>query len=331
MPRFTKLPLISDTPRLRSLWDEELNDSLGVLPESLTIGTRTPVWWKCTNGLPHSFYGKAHAVNAGQGCSVCRGFQVHQGFNDFESNYPYQARRWNYIFNDSRPWEVTKSTHRYFWFICDEGHHFRVKLNDIHNAAVWCSYCSGNRIWPGDGKDLATTHPKIAEQIHPEDPVDLFTIGRGSTQKLRWVCPENGRHTWISSPNTRTNRGTGCPQCTPKRSKDEIRIFTWMSSELLPDYEVIANDSTALGCRRHIDIYVPKLNLGIEFNGNYWHSDKNDPTGTTAWKERRAKDLGILLITIWEDDWKADPDYFREVIRISAQSQLYDIKHRAFG
>lgn len=325
--KHTKLPLIVNVPSLLALWDTERNSLLGIYPENLTAGARKVMWWRCTKGLNHSFKSTAPSITRGYGCAVCRGSQVYRGFNDFEYNYPEQSRRWNYIFNDKKPWEVVKSTHKYFWFICDEGHHFRVKLNDIHNSGVWCSYCSGNKIWPGEGKDLATTHPTIAKQLHPDEDIDLYMVGKGSVKQLLWVCPDNGNHTWFSSPNTRTNMGSGCPHCVPKKSRAEIEIFTWIATELLPNYEVIANDTKALKCRKHIDIYIPGLMVGIEYNGNYWHSDKNDPSGVSAWKENRAEEIGIELITIWEDDWKADPDYWEEVIRISIQGALYDSNH----
>ena len=109
MARFTKLPLVADTPKLMEWWDEELNSSLEISPKMLTVGARAVLWWRCTNGLDHSFKGKAYCVNKGQGCAVCRGLQVWAGFNDVESNYPYQSSRWNYIFNDKRPSDVVKS------------------------------------------------------------------------------------------------------------------------------------------------------------------------------------------------------------------------------
>lgn len=316
MARFTKLPLVADTPKLMERWDEELNSSLEISPKKITVGARSVAWWRCTNGLDHSFKGKAYYVNKGQGCAVCRGLQVWPGFNDFESNYPYQSSKWNYIFNDKKPSDVAKSSHKYFWFICDEGHHFRVKLNDIHNYSVWCSYCSGNRIWPQDEVDLQTTHPDLSQQIHPDSGVDPTTIGRGTVRKIKWVCNVDPDHHWTASPNSRTNMGSGCPKCVPKRSKAEVELFEWISKELVPDLEVIANDPNALKCRKHIDIYVPSIRFGVEYNGNYWHKDKGDPEGPTRWKEERARSLGIKLITIWEDEWKADPDRCRNTIRI---------------
>lgn len=320
----TKKPTISKVPALMRKWDVNRNEEEGSFPEEITAGSKTKLWWKCSKGLDHSFIASAPEILRGYGCAVCRGFQILKGFNDFESNYPYQSRKWNYLFNRVGPGEVVRSSHKYFWFVCDEGHHFKARLNDIHNRGVWCSYCSGNRIWPGDGKDLAHTHPEISSQLHPDETTDIHMIGKGSIKPITWMCSLNSEHSWKASPNSRTNMGSGCPICVPKKSKAEVEIFNWISTELIPDYEVVANDAKALRCRKHIDIYIPSLRLGFEYNGNYWHNDRGDINGATMWKESRARSLGIELITIWEDDWRADPDYCKEVIRISVQAALYN-------
>ena len=53
-----------------------------------------------------------------------------------------------------------------------------------------------------------------------------------------------------------------------------------------------------------IDIFIKELNLGIEFNGVRWHDKTNQKRELN--KIRIAKENGISLINIWEDDWKKD-------------------------
>lgn len=52
-----------------------------------------------------------------------------------------------------------------------------------------------------------------------------------------------------------------------------------------------------------IDIFIPSLNLGFEYNGLYWHSEMNLNYDYHIKKQDAAKDKGIRLINIWEDDW----------------------------
>jgi hypothetical protein len=56
---------------------------------------------------------------------------------------------------------------------------------------------------------LATSHPKLAKEADGWDP-KLFNFG--SNKSLGWKC--NLGHTWKTSPNSRTNGGTGCPYCS---------------------------------------------------------------------------------------------------------------------
>lgn len=48
---------------------------------------------------------------------------------------------------------------------------------------------------------------------------------------------------------------------------------------------------------------MPELKLGVEFNGLYWHSEKQKSKLEHYDKYMYFKNLGINLINIWEDDW----------------------------
>ncbi len=54
---------------------------------------------------------------------------------------------------------------------------------------------------------------------------------------------------------------------------------------------------------KEIDILIPELSLGFEFNGTYWHSDKFKPRGYHQNKTELAASKGICLIHISEKRW----------------------------
>jgi len=60
-----------------------------------------------------------------------------------------------------------------------------------------------------------------------------------------------------------------------------------------------------------IDIYLPDINIGFEFNGLYWHSDKFVHKNKHIDKLNHFKNKGIQIIYIWEDDW----DFKKEIIK----------------
>jgi hypothetical protein len=67
----------------------------------------------------------------------------------------------------------------------------------------------------------------------------------------------------------------------------------------------------------HIDIYVPELRKGIEFDGTYWHSVEGLKRSRKHWpqedlenyshiKDGHFKSKNIEILHIYEDDWKKD-------------------------
>lgn len=64
------------------------------------------------------------------------------------------------------------------------------------------------------------------------------------------------------------------------------------------------NVKGAIGGRYEVDVYVPDLRVGFEFNGVYYHSDEFVPKEYHADKFHAAQSNGIRLIQVWEDDWR---------------------------
>jgi len=54
---------------------------------------------------------------------------------------------------------------------------------------------------------------------------------------------------------------------------------------------------------KEIDIYIPDLKLGFEFNGIYWHNELNRSNDYHLKKTEMSEKQGIKLIHIYEDDW----------------------------
>ena len=69
---------------------------------------------------------------------------------------------------------------------------------------------------------------------------------------------------------------------------------------------------------KEIDIYLPDLNIGFEFNGLYWHSDKYKDSNFHINKKNFFKENGINLFHIWEDDW----DYKGDIIKSQIENSI---------
>lgn len=64
-----------------------------------------------------------------------------------------------------------------------------------------------------------------------------------------------------------------------------------------------------------IDIYLPVLKLGFEFNGLYWHSNKFRHKNYHLDKLNYFKERGIRIIYIWEDDYLFKEDIIKSQIK----------------
>lgn len=115
------------------------------------------------------------------------------------------------------------------------------------------------------------------------------------------------------------NPCTICYPISAQYSTKEKDIVEYIKNNY--SYTIIENDRNILN-GKEIDIYLPELKLGIEFNGTYWHADPRFYPAETIishknvlakeiwandeYKLNKCKYLGITLIQIKEYDWDTD-------------------------
>jgi formylmethanofuran dehydrogenase subunit E len=91
---------------------------------------------------------------------------------------------------------------------------------------------------------------------------------------------------------------TGCLNCE-KPTHTQNEIAEWIKSFGL---EIVQNKR--LKNNKQIDIFIPSLNLGIEYCGLHWHTEESGRSRTYHIdKMKEANSEGIRLITIFEDEW----------------------------
>ena len=150
------------------------------------------------------------------------------------------------------------------------------------------------------------------KSLKPNCDFSKFKYIRSDVKGL--VICEN-KHEWmISLDNFIQNKG--CPKCNLSgHSKPEKEIVNFIKSfyngKLIENNRnIILNEYS--GNYLELDIYLPDINLAIEFNGRYWHNDemiKENKNGfNTAeeyhqYKTRKCKEKDIELIHIDEKDY----------------------------
>lgn len=81
---------------------------------------------------------------------------------------------------------------------------------------------------------------------------------------------------------------------------------------------IIRNSKDYLG-GQEIDVYLPDYNLGIEFNGTFWHSDLYKDDNYHFNKSLLAQQKGIKLIHIYQYEWdnKLTKEKIKQLLKIS--------------
>ena len=94
-----------------------------------------------------------------------------------------------------------------------------------------------------------------------------------------------------------------CPICNPSKisSKGELELRKYIIDNY-PQLKIIPNDRTILE-GKEIDILLPDLNIGFEYDGIYWHKDREQYDKE---KDDLAWNKGIILYHINEARNKKD-------------------------
>ena len=172
------------------------------------------VWWQCEQG--HAWQAAVSTrVKQGADCPVCSNYVALAGYNDLQTLYPAIAAQWHPTKNGPlTPSQVVAGSNRYVWWQCHLGHEWRAKVVDRTRGTNNCPYCAGQKVLAGFN-DLATTHPEVAAQWHPElnGALTPQEVTAGSNRRIWWLCPEG--HVWRTAVYNRTGRTkqTGCPVC----------------------------------------------------------------------------------------------------------------------
>lgn len=286
-------------PEVAAQWHPTLNGDLN--PSDVTDHSRKRVYWVCELG--HHWQTEVRERAKGSGCPFCNNQRVWSGFNDVATLAPELVEEWHPD-NELSPEQVIYGSHWKIKWQCRKNpkHVWESSCSD-RKFGYGCPYCSGNKICVGE-TDLGTTHPEIAAEWHPTKNGNITPqmVSKGSVTMRWWLCPQG--HEYRMKPNSRTT-GRNCPLCQQPWSKAEKQVLGFVK-EKLPAAEVLENDKSLFADRMELDIYVPELKLGIEFNGERWHNSELFPevAGRHERKQAVCDEAGVRLVIVWENDWK---------------------------
>ena len=303
-------------PEIAKEWHPTFNGELA--PEQFTTGSsRKKVWWLCPKGHSYaSVIGNRTKENKPTGCPYCSGNKISDE-NNLQAVYPEIAKDWHPTKNgELTPKQVTSKTNTRVWWLCPKGHSYDSRINSRTASLTNCPYCSGRRV--GEDNNLLILFPEIAKEWHPTKNKELTPkdVTSKSDKKVWWLCPKG--HSHESVVKNRTLNKSMCPDCSNQSSEPEIRIlseFKWFFDEVNSRYKIDGVE---------IDIFLPNLNLGIEYDGKYWHKDKEL---SDLEKNKFLLSKGINLIRVRQFPLKpiSENDLLVSIVRSLEKTDLDEI------
>ena len=287
-------------PKLASEWHPTKNGNLK--PQNFAPKSNKKVWWKCDKGDDHEWITTIDHRTRGRGCPICFNKKIVKS-NCLATTHPKLAKEWHPTKNGNlTPNDVSFGYGKFVWWNCDKGddHEWKSTVNTRSNQNTGCTICSGNKVVLSNC--LATLKPKLASEWHPTKngkltPYD-FTLR--SHHKAWWKCDKGVDHEWITTIDKRS-LGRSCPFCTlTPQSKQELTI-TFELLKIFKDINPKGFKTRVDGKLWTIDIYIPQLHLGIEFDGNYWHKNKQ---ALDKLKTEQLNDEGFRVIRVREEPLK---------------------------
>ena len=286
---------LENNPDMLQMWDYERN---AISPNEVSYGATKLLWFKGQCG--HSWESSPVAIRRGRGCPYCHGLKVLRGFNDLESKEPELAKEWHPTKNGKlKPSDVTYGSKQDVWWLSTCGHEWKAQINNRrYNRG--CPICTDRLIIPGIN-DLASQYPELAKEWHPTKNKKKHPdkIAPHSNTPVWWLGPCG--HEWKTQPNDRVN-GSGCPVCKMERSTSfaEKAIAFYLSK-----ITAVEESAHPLKSRKELDIYLPKLKIAVEYDGEAYHRSVEKDLR----KNKECEDTGIVLIRIREPNCPPISDY----------------------
>lgn len=118
---------------------------------------------------------------------------------------------------------------------------------------------------------------------------------------------------------------TVCTKCNlihSFSSKGEEEIYEYIKT--LYNSKILCRDRKVLN-GQELDIYLPELNLAIEHNGTFWHSELNKHKWFHLDISEKCKNKNIQLLHIWQDDWIYKNEIIKSIIlnKLGKSERIY--------
>ena len=212
------------------------------------------------------FWQDPHNHLKGKGCPICSKSKIKTKKYTTETfiNAAKKIHGDRYDYSETEYVDITTKVK----IICQE-HGVFYQTPYLHLKGNGCKQCACDTL--GLSKRKSTEQfIEEAKKIHGDKYDYSNTNYLTAKNKVCIICPSHGE--FYQSPWKHIT-GCGCPKCVHHISKGESEIYNFVVS--LVGEENVIQSERKLVSPKEIDIYIPSLKIGIEYNGLYWHGSKN--------------------------------------------------------
>lgn len=292
--------LKSTSPEVMLEWDYANNIKINLDPEILGKTSSKLAHWKCSSG--HTYRTEIRKKVNALTCPHCKKIKTIEEKNSLSKIMPELLKEWDFEKNTKlglSPDKISYGSDTIVHWRCEKGHSYKASVHEktskIKKGKACCPICINKRVIEGIN-DLATVTPELLEEWDYEknnaNQIYPWEITASSGKKVHWKCKYG--HEWQTSPalRNRKNNPTGCPIChNGNSSLVEVALYLTLKKEYKNTEHRKKINKT------EYDIYVPELNLLIEYNGWNWH--KNNIEKDLA-KYKLAKNNGYNFYCVIE-------------------------------
>ncbi len=316
-------------PDLSKEWDFSKNQ---IDINSVVIGGTQQIHWICSKCQHKWIATLRNRTQQGTGCPECaKKYRVISRaktnvLKNGEITGTLLLKEWDYEKNAKLglfPSQLTPHSNKKAWWKCSTcGYEWKTAITS-RSAGGSCPLCSNKIVIPGIN-DLCTTHPSVAkERDYVENGLLLpQNVSYGSGKKVGWECPLGHKY---KATILHRSSGTNCPLCNSGRQTSfaEQAIFYYVK-KLYPNAVNRYRDIFANGME--IDIYIPDIRYGIEYDGSFWHKPTNYEREKRKYELCKSNKIKLIRLKAFKEDNSTKTTYFADDILFLKEDNILELQ-----
>ena len=191
--------------------------------------------------------------------------------------------------------------------ICPKHGEFKQKAS-YHLSGNGCPKCGYEKVSSallGNKEQFVKDARKIYGDKYDYSKVEYIN----NKTEVAVICPKHGEFK-VRPDNHLTGRN-GCPLCSVKHSMWEKDVLEYIKSL---ETDVISGEKKIL-CGKELDIFIPNKKIAFECDGLRWHSEMFKNKMYHLEKTIKARENGVSLFHIFEDEWVFKNDIVKSRIK----------------